>query len=277
MKPPAHETKTGFDIVEPEKQFLGMSYGDWITCWSNWLLSEKPDYQVGQGTLFLRGNIDYKYDEKGGRHKEPGGFLNRMDDMGIVISEGTPIFVPVITAMIVKGDRYEGTDLQNETNLRYAARKDIDEGSKMYAIYKRKAMHEPAFPSKWTAIVNDIKEFRFESPKFILNVTDESPLRERMEYPLIPGDYEAVTAGYFLIIRKLEPGYTYRIRIGGVGRGDYYTDAIYDITVDGMKRDLAVDVSGEANKELPPTSVKSSSKVIPDRKGTSLLGSEIIA
>ena len=55
-----------------------------------------------------------------------------------------------------------------------------------------------------------------------------------MEYSLRPGDYQCVTAGYYLLISYLSPS-TYRIEFGGEGRGDYYTKASYDIIVHKRK------------------------------------------
>ena len=65
---------SGYDIVPPNQNFRGMSYGEWAGEWCNWLLgSKKPDYQRysrGNPVLFLRGAYDY-YIEGGNRN--PGG------------------------------------------------------------------------------------------------------------------------------------------------------------------------------------------------------------
>ena len=48
------------EVVSPNENFGGMSYGEWAIEWNKWLFSEDPDTYDGGNVLFLRGNVDYR-------------------------------------------------------------------------------------------------------------------------------------------------------------------------------------------------------------------------
>ena len=56
-----------------------------------------------------------------------------------------------------------------------------------------------------------------------------------MDIPIIPGLYDTVAVGFFILIRSLPPS-TYRINFGGQGIGEYHTNSLYDIVVQGRRR-----------------------------------------
>jgi hypothetical protein len=178
-----------------------------------------------------------------GEEKQP--FNNRSGDLEETISPDTAIFVPVITATYVIGDRYEGTTLENEVQIRNAARKDIRLGGDMWARIKEQK------ENSWIPIAKNLKEYKIESPLFRLKVSERNPFLPHLEVPLEPGDYDAaVVVGYFLLIKKLDKG-KYRIQFGAKGRGDYRTDAVYDILVEGPElKDFTVDRSNSAGQKL---------------------------
>jgi hypothetical protein len=227
------------DVVPPTENFRGMSYGDWAVIWSNWLLSEEPDNYPGGDVLFLRGNVDYK--PLGGatgapRHSDPKGFYDRTGKNGEEIFEGTAIFFPVINAQLNIGEMYDGRLVKNEQDMRFAAEKDINEGGAMWANIMRKG------DKKASKIVKNLKDYRVDTPPFKLVVSQKSELSDRMESPLKPGIYDSVIVGYYVLIRSLPPS-KYRIHFGGRGRGTYYTDSVYDITVQSKSRDYVIDRS----------------------------------
>jgi hypothetical protein len=227
-----------YKVVLREENFRGMSYGSWVARWSNWLLSEQSYSQ--SDVLFLRGNVAWKPSEgEGGQLRiiPPGSFLDRRGDLCEKIDDHTPVFIPIITAMYFIGDRYEGRVLENEEQIRYAARNDINEGGPMYAQIKQGT-------GKFTKIVNNLENHMVESPLFKLMVSEKSPLLDYLEYPMTPGIYDAVTVGYFLILRGLNSTY-YQIQFGGKGRGYYRTDSVYDIIVTpkNQSQDLVTDIS----------------------------------
>jgi hypothetical protein len=231
------------DVVLPDENFRGMSYGDWAAIWWNWLLSEEPDNYDGGDVLFLRGNVEYKL--VGGvagapSYSDSKGFYDRTGNSGEKIFEGTAIFFPVVIAMLHIGELYDGRLVKNEEDMRFAARKDINEGGAMWANIMRKG------DKKATKVVKNLKDYRVESSLFKLTVLEKSQFRDRMESSLKPGFYDSVTVGYYVLIRSLPPS-IYRIHFGGKGRGTYYTDSVYDITVKGKRRDSVVDKSGGQN------------------------------
>jgi hypothetical protein len=227
------------DIVPPDRNFRGMSYGDWITVWNNWLLSQDPDNNDEGDMLFLRGNINYK--PVGGmegapRHIDPKMFYDRTGPKGERIFEGTSIFFPVIDSMMKIGERYDGKIMKRIEELRYSVNKDINEGGPVWATIIKKGDTKPS------KIVKNLKDYRVESPLFKLNIPEDSLLMDKTEYVSKPGIYDAVSGGYFILIRSLAPS-TYRINFGARGRGIYRTNAVYDIMVEGSKRDRVIDKS----------------------------------
>jgi hypothetical protein len=229
------------EAVHPGENFRGMSYGDWAALWWNWLLSEEPDDYDGGDVLFLRGNVEYKL--AGGvagapSYSDPKGYYDRTGKFGEKIFEGTAIFFPVLTAMLHIGELYDGRSLKNELDIRFAARKDISEGGAVWANIMKKGQ------KKTNKIVNDVRDYRIESPRFKLEVAEKNRFRDRMESPLKPGFYDCVTVGYYLLIKSL-PASIYRIQFGGKGRGTYYTNSLYDITVKKKRKGPVADISGQ--------------------------------
>lgn len=215
------------DVVRPNEIFGGMSYGEWAAEWNKWLFSEDPDTYDGGNILFLRGNVDYKPISKSRnspRHIDRRSVLDKTGSKAESIFEGIAIFVPVLTTVLFIGDNYEGKILRNDLDLRRFVNKDTDDTRKMWAAIKRKGDNDAHI------LVDNLEDYRFESPLFKLTVPKGSLLRERMEFTIKPGTYDAITAGYFIMIKSLPPSY-YRINFGGEGMGIYATNAVYDIEV----------------------------------------------
>lgn len=85
--------------------------------------------------------------------------------------------------------------------------------------------------------------YRFESPLFKLTVPKDSALNNLVDEALKPGIYDAVAAGYFVLLRRLIPS-TYRIVFGSEGPGEYATRSVYDVAVFPNKRKRPLDISG---------------------------------
>lgn len=231
------------DIVQPSENFGGMSYGEWAAEWNKWLFSEDPDTYDGSNILFLRGNVDYKPISKSNgspRHIDRKAIFDKTGSKAESIFEGIAIFVPVITTVLFIGDNYEGKILRNEKDLRHHANKDTDDTQKMWAAIKRKGDKDAC------VLVKNLEEYRFESPLFKLTIPKGSLLRKHMEFLMKPGTYDAITTGYYVIIKSLPPSF-YRINFGGEGMGIYTTNAVYDIEVIRRKnhpRDISRSIIG---------------------------------
>jgi hypothetical protein len=215
-----------FIVFEPQKNFRGLSYGEWAAIWCNWLLSENPD-TYDAGMVFLRGNVDYG--PVGGvpgapHHIDSGSFYDRTGDKGISVYVGTPVFFPVLNAIISKGDLYDGNVIRTEQDMRYAAHRDLTEGRKTWANITEISR------GKTKRIVKNIDKYLTESPLFQLRVSSKSHVRKKMENATRPGIYSTVTVGYYLLTIFLSPA-SYRLEFGGHGRGAYRTDSRYDIHI----------------------------------------------
>jgi len=231
-----------FKILQPNERYRGRSYSEWIEEWSNLLVSISPDDQNASEMFFLRGNLDYEPDETGYRIIKPGKFYNRTGSLGQTIYKNTALFIPVMTAMYSVNDQYLTRQLLDEEDLRNAVRRDLSDGREMWLRFKdSKDGYKPVIPK------NEITKYYFETAVFTVSVSSQSPLVDKFEAALAAGEHETVQGGYFVILTDLEKG-KHRFHFGGNGRGYYYTDAVYDITVLPYEsRNLANDVS---NKNL---------------------------
>jgi hypothetical protein len=86
-------------------------------------------------------------------------------------------------------------------------------------------------------IVPILISYYMESPLFRLIVSERSKFKDKLEEPFETGIFDAVTGGYFLLIKGLPKG-EYRLRFGGKGKGSYITDSIYDITILGQTQSI---------------------------------------
>ncbi len=218
-----------YSVIRPQENFRGLQYGDWVGRWWNWLLSDEPDIYRGD-MLFLRGNLDYKpVGEEGPVHIEPNSFFDKTGKKGVKIFENTPILIPVcITVFRIGVDLFDGTLIETEQDARLAGIRDNQESKAMWATISCNG-------NKPKKIVNNLQDYFVESPIFDLKISYKSPIRKRMDMPLEAGKFPSLTAGYYILLGSLAPS-MYRIRFGTNGRGAYYTDAIYDITVHGEKK-----------------------------------------
>ena len=227
------------NVVQPNENFRGMSYGEWAAEWTKWLFSKDPDGYDEGNILFLRGNVDYRpvgNDPSSPKYINPDAVYDRTARNGITIFDTTAIFVPLIAATYFIHDNYEGKIIKNEQDLRYSVNKETDESPEIWCAIKRNGELRPS------KLVSDLKEYRFESSLFKLEIPRNSLLRDRMEVSVKAGIYEAMTAGHFVIIRSL-PSSNYRMIFGGRGTGVYITNSVYDIRVIMREQDRTKDIS----------------------------------
>jgi hypothetical protein len=224
------------DVVLPSENFRGMSYGEWASVWSQWLVTDDPTYN-GEDVLFLRGNVNYRPigDKKDGpQYLDPNAIYKRSGNKGETIFENTSILIPILTSDYSLGDFYNGRKITAISDLRYIANKDTDGGSIWARIMKLGEKNQP--------IVSNLLHYRFESPLYLLSVPKNSKLRKKMDVPPKIGNYYAITVGYFIIIKTLQIG-TYRLVFGGSNGNAYQTNAMVDIKVIKRKKEKIVDKS----------------------------------
>ena len=152
------------------------------------------------------------------------------------ITEDTAIFIPVLASVFFLFENYEGQIINKEQELRYVVNKDTNNSKEVWAVIKRKG------DKKAIKLVRNIKQYRFESPLFKINVPKNSLLRNRMEVSVKPRIYDAITAGYFIMLKSLPPS-TYRIMFGGKGVGFYSTNSVYDTEIIENTKEYVKDTS----------------------------------
>ena len=203
-----------YDVLGTTLNFHGRSYGEWAGDWWNWVCSEDPDaYSLDDPIVFLRANIDYS-GEGETRHQTGTNYYNKIE-----IRPGTAIFFPIIESGFHYGHAhpYEDRPVVIESEMRRLARKDMDSWISLVVTIN----DEP--------LVDNIQDFRVESPLFKLVVPQNSKLRDRMEVSPDVGTWDAVTDGYWILIKSLPVG-AYKIHFGGTDQTLSYSGT-YDITV----------------------------------------------
>lgn len=227
------------DIVPVDENFRGLSYGQWASIWCGWLMSEDPDNTVRKDILFLRGNLDYSPVTSSSdfpRFSDPSSTLIKIGQNMEMIFENTALFIPALTAQYSIGDIYDGMKLKSEQDLREAVNKDTDESLRVWATI--------TYKKKTSKIVDDLTKYRVESPLFQLSVPVNGKLRLKTQYVVLPGKYYTVVGGFFLLIRSLPKG-RYRLDFGGNGRGNYSTNSVYEIAVEGLRDNIVLDKTTE--------------------------------
>lgn len=213
-------------VVKISENYRGLSYGDVISTWLRWLLSENPDAHQYGDILFLRGSLGY--------HNSNSTYLESF----IEIPERMGILVPIVTTHFSMGDFYEGKPIKSEFYLRKAVREHVDAAGPFWGTLERMGEDYKVF-----RLVPNLESFRVESVPFQLDVSEKNPFLDKMDEPVYPGKYTALVSGYFVLLRDLPVG-SYRLRFGGYGMDNFYTDSLYEINVISKEKNKVKDVSG---------------------------------
>ena len=231
------------DIVPPNENFRGRSYGEWASEWLKWVVSGDPDsYSKEEPIIFLRANIDYSQVEgaQNGYRENATTHFDRTLDKGIDIHGETAIFFPVVEANFLigcKNPEDKNKLLKTDEELRYYARKDIDSGWEIGSYIAMKNR-------KPRPLVSNLKQSRAESQLFKIHVSEKSYLKNKMEEELRAGVFNAVTDGYWILIRELRPEEEpYRIYFEAKKGTYYHYSATYDIFVSPRPRSIFQDKS----------------------------------
>jgi hypothetical protein len=101
---------------------------------------------------------------------------------------------------------------------------------------------------------DNLRNYRITSPVFKLRISERNPYwKDIIQYPINPGEYDAITDGFFILLKSMPEG-SYRIRFGGKGRlcPDYRTDSVYDIHVSAAyrRKSTVTDISGKPKEHI---------------------------
>lgn len=225
-----------FTVVEPKQGYKGMTYGDLITEWWNWIYSANPDSKQMSDPLLLRGDIlgDPIDLTKLGRTKNPIDLVknpkhiyNRTNRLGIHVTSDTSIFLPVYGSQFVLNDKFEGKEIKTMKECRAAAQREFRSLSDIWATVKLIEGGRVTLSGK---IVNNLEKFYVESTPFKMQVSKNNRLNREPKFYLKPGEYKGIGVGIYLLIHDFRPG-TYRLDFGGISKANFFSRAIYDIIV----------------------------------------------
>ncbi len=219
------------NILKENESFRGMTYGDFLREWLMWLHSSSPIFRGNRHEIcYVHGNLSYIYDRETGIRKQAEPFQNRARSRNIfrgdVIFDDTPIFVPARSSFYSVGEVYyqDNRKLESIADCQYICRRDLNEGGPSWCRVQK------IEGDKVKDTNLDQKLCYVETPSFEMTVTQNSPLREHLEMPIKPGTYPTFTAANALMIKSLSEG-KYRLQYGGYGRGNYFSDSMYDFIV----------------------------------------------
>jgi hypothetical protein len=259
----AAEIGPHFSVFMPDQTFRGLTYADLIADWMNWIYSEDPDDRIDYYFTYLRGNnIGDPYDLESSALasstlegvSDIKNVLDRTGYRGITITSNTALFFSVFDTNFVLNDQYGGMVLGTPYDLRVATRKEYNQVSVMWAFYQvwnGKGWND-AQP-----IVNSLDDYYAESYPFRLFASEGNRLNREPKYYLQgPREYLGVSVGTYLLMSNFKPG-KYRLDFGGISKVEYFTRAIYDITVTEALEPELKDISSDfAKKPLVPKSIR---------------------
>jgi hypothetical protein len=244
-------------ILKSDQLFRGMTYSALLREWLIWLHSDSPTYNgYTREICYLHGNLSYVYDRETGLRKRADKFQNRArsrseDDpveifRGDIIFDNTPIFVPAKSSFYSVGETYyqDGKKLETIADCQFICRRDFQEGGPTWLTLQKKGCD----PVNLSKLLCDV-----ESPSFLMTVTENSPLRERLEMPIEPGTYDTFTTARAALIKSLPAG-EYRLHFGGYGRGAYFSDTVHDFIVKPTKDQPQNSILIFPEKEISPPS-----------------------
>jgi hypothetical protein len=187
------------NIVSPKETYNGLTYGSWSATWCNWLFSDQ--HQIGT-VYFLRGNVD----------KEPKIVMTRKN--AVTICNDVGIFFPIICTF---SSKLVNSNARNEMQRR----KDSTGPERNPTLLKLK-INDTEIPK--------LRDHYAESPEFILEINERSPLLRYFNPPPRIGKSEAVIAGYWILLKPLPAG-RYRIKFEGRHRDGFMTSGDYSIKI----------------------------------------------
>jgi hypothetical protein len=221
-----------YGILKSDGIYRGLTYGNYLCEWLRVLHSARPMYAgYPLEICFLSGNNSFVTNPITGERKQ-SLFQNlaRNKDgtfRGLYLLPNTPIFVTAQCTFYSVGERldYEGDVLQSFQDCQFVCRRDMKLSPSRYCTLE---------------VGNNSINLRpylcyIETPPFSLTVAENSPMRERFEVPIEPGTYDTFAAAYAIMLNTSDesplPEGEYRLRYGGIGRGDYKSDTVVDFIV----------------------------------------------
>lgn len=211
---PAYAAKKNPRIIPPNAIFRGKSYGEWAASWWQAVFA----VPVVDGAHPILNGGPFKGEK---RVLFLAAVVGAPVTIDVTIPTGTPLFVPVINAecSVLEPDPFHGDD---EASLRACANGHMDHASGISARLDGKK-------------VNDIEQYRVESPLFTFGPLPENNLFAFFGLDAPAGTTsDSVDAGNYLLLAPLPKG-EHKLRVRGTFDGGGAIDTTFKITV--VRRD----------------------------------------
>lgn len=185
-------------IVRPNHKYCGLSYGQLAAKWGNWLFS---DFRQSGSIYFLRGNVD----------SEPPIVMTGKNS--ISICQDIAIFFPIICSFATRAnvsDPNDEIDIKGHINRQQT---------------------QTTFLSLIVDMINvpNLREYFLASSKFMLEVSDQSIIRQHFD-SIAPGKSEALVVGYWILILPFPLG-RHNIKFEGWHNDGFKASGHYEINV----------------------------------------------
>jgi hypothetical protein len=234
-------------VVDPQSNYRGKNYSDWICDWFNWFLSADADKRNAGPVVHLRSKghpVDHSETKDRAEAtgeapafssdpNYPKKYVNdpviKIESDRLQIFDDQAVLVPIITSYEFGGAYKDWGYMQDFTGL------IIDNGD------------NPPGKNQLEINGNDVelptgletKDFRFVTPIFTAVVPDVEygrSVKDYLDVPVAPGNYPAMVDGYFVMLR-FDIGTYFVHSYASAPReaaGPYFSELLYQIEV--MKR-----------------------------------------
>lgn len=253
-----------FTVITPDSIFRGMSYGDWLVTYMNWVVGPAPDSFSNDNILYLRGSArGQSYRESSSKPTgsgmsllDPNIILDKTGLYGYTITKDTAVMFSPLFSFFSVNYRYGKKVLGSVDEVHNAAILEMNNSPFMFANLFRieQGTSQGALPNlKHLPLFNngkDLNSHLVESPIFKLFVPSDSLLADKLDPPLeLNREYDDVILyGCFIILQFNVEG-KYRIDFGGIGDNSYATRSVYDIEVIGENQSRIKDESDLMRKK----------------------------
>jgi hypothetical protein len=225
-----------WEIISPHRNYLGLSYGEWVRNWMNWLLRENPDDHNNGPVVYIRG-VDF--------NKSSGGYNSfiRIGKDRLTMSMDQAALFAVILCF---ADARHHPELSDRD----------DRLSKIFHLI----INGDHPPESRQFMVNDsqfpigLDDFLVVSPEFKLHVPPPSSsygstLGPFLDVPMIyEGDWDCNVTGYFVLMKPKKPG-RYTIASNATAEDGWHTETFVEIEVADQSRSGRASFDSERMKE----------------------------
>ena len=211
-----------YEVINPTVSYLGKTYGNWVSDWTNWFYSIDPDKHNGGPVVFLR-NLPFTSTPSNGLDYEP---MIMIGNDKLEIFDDQAVLIPIITANYVATEQWNSNN--TDTFLRGMVRSHLLGGDY--------PPNNDQLTIDGVPLQVNLNEYLIETPIFTIflpNIEYGRSLKDYMEEPLPSGTFNCVTAGYFLLVKLTIGLHVIHSYARGLRteQGEFYSELLYQINV----------------------------------------------